>query len=872
MTSNDKAFNELIQVIGKDLVITNPVELITYEIDGALERGIPDAVVVPRSLQDINHVLSWANKHDMPVIAWGAGTGLAGAAVAENGGLILTLSRMNRLLEFDQCGRSVVVEPGIVNQHLGDIAEANGLSYPPDPASGRSSTIGGNIAANAGGPHCFKYGVTTNYLTGIEVVLADGQVIQLGGRALDYPEYDFTGIMTGSEGTLGIITKAFLRMIRTPPGVKTLMAAFDTEEEAGEAVSALIANGLVPATMEFMDQKLMRIIEEYIDAGLPVHAGAALIIEVDGYVESLSAQMNEIETILQEQNTIDIRIAQTPEEREKIWYGRKGAAGAMARLAPAYLPLDITVPRSKLANTIGKINLICTQYELRVAYICHAGDGNFHPLLLIEEPDNPSYMDRIHKAGGKIMNISVELNGTITGEHGVGIEKREYMSLMYNENELRAMLDIKQIFDPGNILNSGKVFPKIQGIGARDQGLSSQIPDNLPRQMYPRSEEEVRGIFQQASQEKIQLGIRGGGTKSVSIPDMGHVLFTKNLSGVIKIAPEDLFVNVPAGTTVDELQSELAEHNMWVPIISPWKDATIGGMVAANFNAPLRMRYGGFRDLVLAMKVFLPDGRLIRAGRPVVKNVAGYDLPKLFVGSHGTLGLISELTLKLAPLPRWRTSLIVPTEDLELALKVGTQLVQVCLVASALLLCKGCEDLGESTYHLIYTAEGYPENVSAELSQVRDVLNTHGITAIEQIDSYSGSETWGNWIQAKTSTNGMNNYHLQMVRFGIPPKSLKSFISENSESFSSTQFIADIVNGLVYAAQLPDAGQMLNSALQTGGYAVRIFGEKQPGKEVDKWNYIPDSLALMGKLKSKWDPDDILNPGTFLTSEYTNQD
>jgi len=877
MPTNDKAFKELIQSIGKGLVITNPVELISYEIDGALKSGTPEVVVLPRSVQDINHILRWANKHDMPVIAWGAGTGLAGAAVAENGGLVLSLSRMNRLLELDKYGRSVVVEPGMVNQHLADIADTNGLSYPPDPASGRSSTIGGNIAANAGGPHCFKYGVTTNYLTGVEAVLADGQILQLGGRAFDYPEYDFTGIITGSEGTIGIVTKAYLRMTRKPPGVKTLMAAFETDQRAGEAVSALIANGLVPATMEFMDQKLMRIIEEYIEAGLPVHAGAALIIEVDGYIESLSAQMNEIVTILQEHNSIDIRTAQTPDEREKIWYGRKSAAGAMARLAPAYLPLDITVPRSRLAQTIGKINLICTHYELQAAYICHAGDGNLHPLLLIEEPDNSSYMERIHNAGGEIMKISEEFNGTITGEHGVGIEKREYMHLMYNEEEIRAMLEIKGLFDPRNILNPGKVFPKIQGkgereIGDRDQGLVSQIPDKLQPQKYPRSEEQVREIFQQAAYEKLPLGIRGGGTKSSPIPNVEHILFTNNLGGVNNIAPEDLFVNVGAGTTIDELQNELADHNMWVPIISPWKNSTIGGMVAANFNGPLRMRYGGFRDLVLAMKVILPDGRLLRAGRPVVKNVAGYDLPKLFVGSHGTLGLIHELTLKLAPLPRRRTSLIVPAESLELALKLGTQLVQVCLVASALLLCSGCENLGDAAYHLVYTAEGYPENVSAELSQVRSVLDTHGINRVEQIDSYSGSEIWCKWIRTQTSPNGVKKFHPQLVRFGIPPKSLPGFITNNAGNLTSTPFIADIVNGLVYAAQLPDAGDLPVSALESGGYAVMLFREKQPDSKLDECNYIPDSLAFMRKLKSKWDPENILNPGTFFPSSHRNQD
>ncbi len=318
------------------LVLTHPVELMTYETDASMDRGTPDAVVFPRNTDEVVRIVRWANETGAPLIARGAGTGLSGGAVAEHGGVIVGFSRMNKLLEFDETGRSIVAEPGLVNLALDELVKTKGLYFPPDPASGRTSTLGGNIAENAGGPHCFKYGVTTNYITGMEVVLADGQVVRLGGRGLDYPEYDLVGLLTGSEGTLGLVTRANARLLRNTLAIKTMMASFDSVEAAGRAVSAVIARGLVPATMEMMDQKIMGIIEDFAHAGLPVEAGAALIIEADGYPDSVTPQIEEIAAILREHQARDLRVAGSAEERDRIWYGRKSAAGAMALLAPAY--------------------------------------------------------------------------------------------------------------------------------------------------------------------------------------------------------------------------------------------------------------------------------------------------------------------------------------------------------------------------------------------------------------------------------------------------------------------------------------------------------------------------------------------------------
>jgi D-lactate dehydrogenase (cytochrome) len=787
---------------------------------------------------------------------------------------------MNHILDLDKAGRSVVIEPGVVNQKLDDYVKQNGLYYPPDPASGRAATLGGNIAENAGGPHCFKYGVTTNYITGLEIVSAGGGVVQLGGRALDYPEYDFTGLLTGSEGTLGIITKAYIRLLRDPPGVKTLLAAFDTVVAAGDAVSALIGRGLVPATVEFMDQKMMVIIEDFAQAGLPITAGAALIIEVDGYIDSLSAQIYEIAAVLHEHNVLDIKIAQSEDEREKIWYGRNNAAGAMARLAPAYLTLDGTVPRSKLVPTLTEINQICERYAIQVAYVFHAGDGNIHPFLLISDLSDQELMERIHDAGREILETCVRYKGTITGEHGVGIEKRAYMPLLYSNDELNAMREIKEVFDPWNIFNPGKIIPEDQeaseqggmgdGVkgsrGTRGQrsGGGLNANDEIAKIQIPESTEDAREIIFTCRDANQDLRIRGGGTKSSLLPEAEHVLKTNQVNGIIEYAPQDLYVNVGAGTPISELQAALASHNICVPLLSPWEEATVGGIIATNFNAPLRMRYGGLRDLVLALTVVLPDGRVIRIGRPVVKNVAGYDLTKLFVGSHGTLGLITEATLKLNPMPRNRASLVVPVEDLELGLQWNHELLRVCLAASALLLCKGVEGLSDAPYTLIYTAEGLTEDVAAELLQARGVLEVGGAGRVDQNDILSGSEVWGNWLQAgEKGSNGVQKT-TSMVRVGVAPKDLPSLIKILEPSLNESTYIADLANGMMYIQNGGDLADIRAEAHKTNGYAVRLTTPKHMIETTDHWGYIPESLELMRKLKSRWDPQGLFNPGTFL--------
>jgi glycolate oxidase subunit GlcD len=859
-------------------VFMDRASLVAYEADAGVDKGLPDAVVFPHTAEEVVRIVSWASKYHIPIIARGAGTGLSGGAVADRGGIIIEFSHMDRLLDIDVPGRSAVAEPALINLRLDEQARMHDLYFPPDPASQRASTIGGNVAENSGGPHCFKYGVTTNYVLGMEIVLANAQRIRIGGHALDYPEYDLCGLLTGSEGMLGLITSISLRLLRTPPAVKTLLAIFDSVEQAGNAVSTVIATGFVPATMEMMDQQIIRMVEPFAHAGLPLDAGAILIIDIDGYPASIDEQVNEIAHILQEQKGYGLHIARNEEERARIWLARKSAGGAIARLVPSYYSIDITVPRSRLAEILKEVNKICEHYNIRTGHLLHAGDGNLHPMLLIPEPEDPDLMQRIHSAASEIIKCSIEMGGSLTGEHGVGIEKREHMSLMHKPVELMAMWDVKQVFDPNNILNPGKLFPPpADNDTAPFADYITDYPfNNQPREISLQpgetftpttAEEAAQGLLALANSRK-SVQINGNEqTKRNGMKIAPISLSTRALQGIKTYAPDDLYITVGAGTPLAEIQAFLAKDRRQIALASPWHEATIGGLVASNMNAPLRMRYGSIRDLVLATTIALTSGNVIRTGRPIVKNVAGYDLTKVFVGSQGTLGLIVDITLKLMALPRTRRTLLIPLDDLYDGLRWGRRLLPLALNASAITLNKGYSstEVARSNYLLAYTAEGMPKDVQAELDQVRQVLHKSGSPETVEAEAPTGTDIWAALL-------GQMAQQTLQVRIGIPNRNLATYMQDQVELLNAGLFSADISNGLVYAnhefEEPAEASIWLEAlrkpAMATGGYAVVIDMPISLQSKIDRWGYQPEGLDLMRALKARWDPQGILNPGAFV--------
>src|ERR1700692_3477244 len=442
---------ELRRIVGRESVIDSANDLRIFERDASIEGALPDAVVLASTTAEVASVIKVAAKHQIPVVPRGAGTGLSGGAVTIHGGIALQVTRM-RQIEIDPVAQTALVQPGVVNQELSLVAASHGLFYAPDPSSQKACTIGGNAAENSGGPHCLYYGVTTNHVLGMEVVLADGSVHWVSGDAPDRVGLDLCGVLVGSEGTLCAITKIKVRLLRVPPTVATLLAAFPTIETASQAVSAIIGHGIVPAALEMMDQVTVGAVEAHYQAGYPTDAGAVLLVEVDGIAESTRELMAAIRKLLEANHGYALREAKDPSERELLWAGRKGAIGALGRIKPNYYLHDGVVPRSRLPQVLSAVGEIGEHYNVP------AGDGNLHPNILFDLRDR-DVLHQVEGAGEEMLRAVVELGGALSGEHGIGLEKRAFMPWVFSPDDLRAMQQVKDAFDADGIMNPGKVFP-----------------------------------------------------------------------------------------------------------------------------------------------------------------------------------------------------------------------------------------------------------------------------------------------------------------------------------------------------------------------------------------------------------------------------
>src|SRR5436189_543816 len=450
---------ELEAIVGTSGVLSEPDELLVYESDGlTLFRALADFIVFPTSVEQVSAVVRLANREAIPFVARGAGTGLAGGCLPAEGGLVISLMRMNRVLEVDYDNQIAVVEPGLVNLHLSQAVGPRGFYYAPDPSSQQACTIGGNIATNSGGPHTLKYGVTVNHVLGLEVVLPDGEIVWLGGRTRDALGYDLVGLFVGSEGTFGIATKIAVRILRKPQAVKTVLAAFGRVDEASEAVSAIIERGLIPAAMEMIDQLTIEAVEDAFGCGYPRDAAAALLVELDGLAVGMAAQTEGIVAACRDAGAREIRTARDEAERALLWKGRKSAFGAYGRVSPAYMVMDGVIPRTKLPYVLRRVNEIVAAHGLRVGNGFHRGDGHLHPNILYD-PRRPGEEARVVAAGAEIMKVCAEVGGSISGEHGIGLEKSDFMPFIFSAADLALMQRLKNAFNPTGLCNPGKVFP-----------------------------------------------------------------------------------------------------------------------------------------------------------------------------------------------------------------------------------------------------------------------------------------------------------------------------------------------------------------------------------------------------------------------------
>jgi glycolate oxidase subunit GlcD len=967
----NKLIEKLRAVVGRENVLAGRDELIVYECDGLPQhRHAPRAVVFPDSTEEVAAVVTELARAGVSFAPRGAGTGLSGGALAVNGGVVIELARMKRLLRLDVENRLAVVQTGTVNAHVSRAAAAHGLYYAPDPSSGASCTVGGNIAENAGGIHCLKYGVTTDHVLGARVVLSNGAVVDLGAAgAGDGVGYDLLGVFVGSEGTFGIATEATVKLLPLPQSVRTLLADFTNIDDASRAVSAIIAAGLVPAALEMVDGATIRAVEASVfAAGLPLDAKAALLIELDGLEAGLDDEAMKAEAICREHGARGVRHAADERERKKLWAARKGAFGAMGRLAPDMMLQDAVVPRSRLPEVLAETYRISAKYDLILANVFHAGDGNLHPILCFDRR-NADELRRVESATREIVETCVRAGGTLTGEHGVGLDKSKYMPLLFSEDDMDAMLAVRAAFDAAGLCNPGKIIPAPRGCGeasvvasngggkrhvlgdggrgeprvAREEAagevesvagkasnflapeISIAAPRTAPRGesdappalrrgassddirsefrliaeteedearggalvVSPASTDEAAEIFRVAAREGVPVAPAGAGTwRGVDGTHArgGVLVSTRRLARIVEHSPADLVVTVEAGVPLAALNAELARAGQWLPIDPPGGGgrATVGGVVATNTGGAHSFAYGMPRAFVLGMTVVLADGRAIRVGGRVVKNVAGYDLSKLFAGSFGTLGLITEINFKLRPRPEREATLCANSDDVDGAFAaarriLGGEFLPVALDVRAAGATRPGDSEHVSRFVLLARFAGSARAVASQLERARPLLTAdESLPGVEVVED--DHRLWEETREPVADTRQDIGLRINVLPTRLPAALLR--LEELlGDSAGLGTWSANVAAGRLRVSLNNVCGRVgclgalarLREEIGVAGGSVVVENLKGDSAGVlgdadfDAWGVSGERAELMRRVKSQLDPRGLL-PRRFFAS------
>lgn len=957
---DDRIIADLRAIVGHTRVLAEPDELLVYECDGLPQHKYPpSAVVFPETTQQVSDTLRLLARERISFAPRGAGTGLSGGALAVDHGVVIELARMRQILSIDPDNRLAVVQTGLVNAQLSRALAAHGLYYVPDPSSQPACTIGGNIAENAGGIHCLKYGTTTDHVLGARVVLAGGEIIDLGGGGVEKPGYDLLGVFVGSEGTFGIATEATLKLSPIPPAVRTLLADFTDVNAASRAVSAIIAAGLMPAALEMLDGAIIRAIEASVfAAGLPQDAEAALLIELDGIEAGLDAEAEKVETICREHGARNVRRAEDENDRKKLWAARKGAFGAMGRVSPDTMIQDAVVPRSRLPEVLAETYRIGAKYNLRVANVFHAGDGNLHPFICFDLRKGDD-VEHVHQAGREIMETCVRAGGSITGEHGVGLDKSSYLPLIFSADDMAAMLQVRAAFDPSGLCNPGKIIPTPRGCGEARAVATYNTPaagkDQVPRTdsavgevvasatfatqahaLHERSRattnarlaarvnaqrlfEELVGIVGEQNVERLsapnpallsskqpaevrpllvspgseaeagEVMRLAGRNLSAVIPagariwlDAGNplnhvdlVVSTRRMARVVAHEPADLVARAEAGVPLADFQRQIALSGQSLPLDPPDDGyATLGGVVATGLGGVHSFSQGRPRTFVIGMRVILADGHLIKAGGNVVKNVAGYDLCKLFTGSYGTLGLITELTFKLRPLPA-ETRTIIATGSLDSLLANARSVAASLWAPQAIEIVSprlaGLLNIGrrESEHVVLVKFAGSSQAVVQQTAQALTTLRKNAFCTI-----FDGDEAT---LWQSLAGVSLRPAAELISRAGVLPGRLPLFLAEllqlDQASHPDVMWHAGVADGRVrviarspvyYREAVRALGRLRTKAEALGGSLILEKAAAEIKAEFDSWGSMGTSFRLMTRVKNQLDPDNLLSPGRFV--------
>lgn len=692
------------RLLPRDSVLDDPLRLSLYGYDGTLYEGKPQLAILPETTEQVIAAVKALHQAGMAIVPRGAATSLSGGPVPVRGGAVISFTRMDRVLELDYANQRAVVQPGVVNLQFGNILAKDHYFYAPDPASQCVCTLGGNVGENSGGPHCLKYGVTANHVLGLTMVLPDGRLLITGGKALDPPGYDLTGIIVGSEGTFGLVTEIVCRVMPMPEAVTTMLAVFDSLDAASQTVSDIIAAGIIPATLEMMDKPMIQAVEQALNAGYPLDAEAVLIIELDGMATSMAHQVEQVKAACAGNKVRSFQVAEDEEQRALLWKGRKGAFGAVVNIAPSKICTDISVPRHELPKVLAEVMEVSRKWDIPITNVFHAGDGNLHPLLLFD-PRDEEQVNRAKEADREITELAVRHGGVLTGEHGIGCGKRKYMSKMFEPSELGLMWRIKDAFDPEGLCNPDKVLPDKAEIPAKRQ------IHEATSWLEPMNREEVQGLLAMADREGKKVVLRGAGTKSN--PTSSQILDLSRLNR-ISFDPENLTITVECGVTLPQIDEAIAAHGQMLALRPRFSDrATMGGIVSTNDYGPHRLLYGACRDMLTGIKAALPNGEIVRFGGKCVKNVAGYAVEKLLIGSHGSLAAILEMTFRTLPRPEALRTMALSLDGPSSAESLFGEIVQSGMRPAALELLNPAASklIGQTGWCVLIGLEGLAEDV-----------------------------------------------------------------------------------------------------------------------------------------------------------------
>jgi glycolate oxidase subunit GlcD len=941
----DRIVEKLRAIVGRKAVLAEPGELLVYECDGLPQhKHRPRAVVFPSSTEETSAVMRVLADEGVPFTPRGAGTGLSGGALALDSGVVIEMARMRKILRIDPLNRFAVVQPGVVNAHVSRAAAPFSLHYVPDPSSQSACTIGGNIAENAGGIHCLKYGTTTDHVLGVTVVLSNGDIVKLGGFGTEAPGLDLLGPFIGSEGTFGIVTEAMLRLVPVPPAIRTLLAEFLELDDASRAVSAIIAAGVIPAALEMMDHNIIVAVEaSSFAAGLPTDVAAALLIELDGIEAGIDDETDKLREICTREGARTCRLARDEKERKKLWAARKGAFGAISRIAPDSMIQDAVVPRSRLPEVLAAAARIAATYQLHIANVFHAGDGNLHPLICFDSR-SADEVRRVKEAGRELMEICVRVGGSITGEHGVGLDKRELLPLIFSDDDMNAMLRVRAAFDPLGILNPGKIIPVLRGCGEgraiatlSDNGNgtpqstgtrvdrsperngngrpSSFVSDRFPERdsavrignteavyqkinsivgqqfvsastafsaasssslthspslpapdsvfVTPGSVAEVCQLIQVAATEHWQINPAGAGTSPgpTNAERITIKLCTGRLNRILEHEPADLVATAQAGVSLSAFNAELNKRGQWLPLDPPDDgSATLGGVVATGLAGAQKCGYGSPRTYVIGMRVALANGKVTKVGGRVVKNVAGYDLCKLFTGSRGSLGVILEMTFKVRPRPQSETTVIASGSVSSLLQSARSILEQRLFPVALELISPGVAreldiEIGGTECLLLVRFAGNETGIAFQSQQAALALRTKTVaTEVVAEDQF---------IWKKLARLPLKWGSQQALRADVLAENLAPLI-ESLESRDSLLWHAGVADGRLQVIDTgsSEAGETSFRAFDAASKALGVSLTLE-NANADTYHasqiaqHAPEHERLLQRIKLELDPDDL---------------